>query len=500
MKRVSKSSGSMIVFAVWLFFSFPLFFVFSDYTYTWQVLCSWNVCSTETCHVQEFEPYVEVTEHTEFINGEKLQEIADFLIDSWREDYAQIIIAADCWWEIKYSTEKTITPDDIHTCNWSVPICGDGIVNTDWEECDLWTDENWKSGSWCSTSCKRTLPYCGDWVVEDFEDCDDWNNLIWDGCNQSCTVEKKRACTSVDGQPSDCVPDIEDPYECWWVVYWKVYTLPHDDLLNVRLVFTQLWVVIREYIITDFNEDNEYFFEINYDDTTAENYIPSGDYDIAYYFWSTVLWKSVSWWHSLFITNQCDTGTNTWNSTWGSTWTSTWGSDWWTWWTNWWGDGTTWWTWWSGSNWWGGWTSWSTWSGWWWSNWSWWWWASSNWWSSTSWWWFWYMPSCGNYVVETWLWEECDLWPDRNGKTWEVCSADCKLIPWADTNVWFLQENQHSIPALIRPDTGPDWINPPERGEEDRMHNAPPIHLSPEETEWNYVPEYLWPTWWYRTI
>lgn len=75
-----------------------------------------------------------------------------------------------------------------------VYICGNGIIEGD-ELCD---DGN-KNGVYafnakdknCNTSCNSWAPYCGDGIVQSEygEECDDGNNINYDGCSAICTKE-----------------------------------------------------------------------------------------------------------------------------------------------------------------------------------------------------------------------------------------------------------------------------------------------------------------------
>jgi cysteine-rich repeat protein len=46
---------------------------------------------------------------------------------------------------------------------------------------------------------------CGDGVVEDGEECDDGNDVDWDGCSAECTVEEYYSCRQ-SGKISICQP------------------------------------------------------------------------------------------------------------------------------------------------------------------------------------------------------------------------------------------------------------------------------------------------------
>jgi cysteine-rich repeat protein len=67
-------------------------------------------------------------------------------------------------------------------------ICGDGILD-DFEECD---DGNNVSGDGCQAEC--FLAVCGDGVLDVGEMCDDNNTNSCDGCSASCEVEIAPSC------------------------------------------------------------------------------------------------------------------------------------------------------------------------------------------------------------------------------------------------------------------------------------------------------------------
>lgn len=81
------------------------------------------------------------------------------------------------------------------------PFCGNGIVD-DGEECD--------GGSFCTTSCLKKPVYnnhCGDGRLstqynpetgQPAEECDDGNNIDYDGCSATCLVESVQPCIDLD--------------------------------------------------------------------------------------------------------------------------------------------------------------------------------------------------------------------------------------------------------------------------------------------------------------
>jgi len=66
--------------------------------------------------------------------------------------------------------------------------CGDGILQSQYEECD---DHNLINGDGCSSTCdKEALPVCGDGVINQAnETCDDHNLINNDGCSSICKTE-----------------------------------------------------------------------------------------------------------------------------------------------------------------------------------------------------------------------------------------------------------------------------------------------------------------------
>ena len=69
------------------------------------------------------------------------------------------------------------------------PTCGDGVVQSPWEQCD---DGNVRDGDGCSRKCEIEGPLplvCGDGMAVTPEQCDDGNLLDGDGCSSVCTIE-----------------------------------------------------------------------------------------------------------------------------------------------------------------------------------------------------------------------------------------------------------------------------------------------------------------------
>ena len=193
---VSLASMSFGIFLLW-------WVVVADYTYTSESMCHQWVCSELVCEVDEKEPYIEVIEHREAINGELLQEIANYLVAQWEQRYADIIIAADCGGEHIWTTETKITPDSTEACTWTEPVCGNNIIDGV-EECDLWVEKNGKTWEYCSIDCKiiewgGELGWCGNYITEPDrnEQCDLWpeqNGADWSWCSVDCKIITSSHC------------------------------------------------------------------------------------------------------------------------------------------------------------------------------------------------------------------------------------------------------------------------------------------------------------------
>ncbi len=85
-----------------------------------------------------------------------------------------------------YQEDCVSCMQDCGICFTIVPICGDGVVQTErGEECD---DGNLLSGDGCNGLCRRE--WCGDGITQNDEECDDGNIIAGDGCNPKCGVEE----------------------------------------------------------------------------------------------------------------------------------------------------------------------------------------------------------------------------------------------------------------------------------------------------------------------
>ncbi|MFH0892730.1 MAG: DUF4215 domain-containing protein [Candidatus Falkowbacteria bacterium] len=68
------------------------------------------------------------------------------------------------------------------------PICGDGLINQSWEQCDGLTGVG--PHQTCSADCVlENVPYCGDGNIDTGEQCDDHNSIDGDGCDANCAIE-----------------------------------------------------------------------------------------------------------------------------------------------------------------------------------------------------------------------------------------------------------------------------------------------------------------------
>ena len=71
-------------------------------------------------------------------------------------------------------------PDACRPETCTLPVCGDGIVDSD-EDCD---DGNENDDDGCTSEC--LLPQCGDGVIQPPEECDDGNRVNDDACRNGC--------------------------------------------------------------------------------------------------------------------------------------------------------------------------------------------------------------------------------------------------------------------------------------------------------------------------
>ncbi|HSA58115.1 MAG TPA: DUF4215 domain-containing protein [bacterium] len=97
------------------------------------------------------------------------------------------------------------------------PRCGDGILDTNTEECD---DGAQADGDGCSDECKIELPppFCGDGNVDLDEQCDDGNVNPYDDCTIFCTwaacgdglLHLSKNDPPIDGSQADGLEDCDD--------------------------------------------------------------------------------------------------------------------------------------------------------------------------------------------------------------------------------------------------------------------------------------------------
>jgi len=74
------------------------------------------------------------------------------------------------------------------------PYCGDGMIDSCYEECETDSDCNDYNENTIDTcdecSCSyEVLPYCGNGNLDSGEECDDGNNINGDGCSAICETE-----------------------------------------------------------------------------------------------------------------------------------------------------------------------------------------------------------------------------------------------------------------------------------------------------------------------
>lgn len=101
-----------------------------------------------------------------------------------------------------------------------LPVCGDGIVLHDYEDCD---DGNRLQYDGCSQACTVECGWtcsesgcsgiCGDGMRKGNEECDDWNQVPEDGCSPECLVESNYSCTGALGPVTISMLDLLNMHE-----------------------------------------------------------------------------------------------------------------------------------------------------------------------------------------------------------------------------------------------------------------------------------------------
>ena len=81
---------------------------------------------------------------------------------------------------------------------------------------------------------------CGNGVVEQGEECDDGNKNVWDGCSDTCRVERLWSCSKEVGKLSSCHikpidldklnPDTMDRSIVYWNATQSVFIAGPDEL------------------------------------------------------------------------------------------------------------------------------------------------------------------------------------------------------------------------------------------------------------------------------
>ena len=86
--------------------------------------------------------------------------------------------------------------------NCQLAVCGDGVVRTGVEQCDLGANNSNAPDAACRTDCR--LRRCGDGIVDPGagEQCDDGNTIDGDGCSPTCTSELSPTAQRIPGKPT----------------------------------------------------------------------------------------------------------------------------------------------------------------------------------------------------------------------------------------------------------------------------------------------------------
>ncbi len=317
----------------------------ADYTYVKSQTCVGDACSTLTCDVTEYDEIVTTTTTTVYEGTELFVNLYDYLIDQDQPLYAAWILelawsgVCETEGEYSYTTTTSRVPDPTEECNWSLPFCGDSIIDsTTWEECDEGHDVNGLPTSSCTVDCKTKTPAtCGDAIVQVLlgEECDP--GVPSDYCDENCLF----------------IPDVpkyevgvNDPVICESPFDGRV-VLPEGDTDFARVdAFLEVAADCENYTQLEPIVDLVtwlYIAEVEYFDSTKSNYLVWWSYCVRY--GAVVDGMTVFKEDTVHVEWICPVSTTWWSSTGGSTGWSSIGWGWW--WSS---------SWWSSSGWWwGGW-------------------------------------------------------------------------------------------------------------------------------------------------
>ena len=145
----------------------------------------------EFCHIEICgNSYLQINEQCDdgnLINGDGCSSIC--LIEFCGDNIIQIQLGEEC-----DPPNATCTPPYDGSCTYCNATCnlitlydgycGDGNLDTPYEECD---DNNTDNNDGCSSTCKDE--FCGDGIKQLSEQCDDGNNQDGDGCDFNCNNE-----------------------------------------------------------------------------------------------------------------------------------------------------------------------------------------------------------------------------------------------------------------------------------------------------------------------
>ncbi len=295
----------LMIRLLWVWLLLWWWFSFADYSYTNRSICNGADCSIETCDVTEFEEYTQVTV-TEYPDGDISSELYEYLVSQGEYTFANWLAWSVCISDNTYTetSEELISPDPVHECIWSVPICGDGIVDSAlWEACDLWIDDNWWDST-CTDSCQRN-EYCGDSIVQvDLgEECDPLVDKEY--CDEA-------TCLFVPWVPVDLEFSVRDPIECGGHFYGGIvlgdgsknfeWVTMH---LDVKCEGSDRFVPLHPVI----DSEGNYTAAVEYEDTSSERYL-IGECEVRYWwclkidekescttitFYDTLKWVCQSW-------------------------------------------------------------------------------------------------------------------------------------------------------------------------------------------------------------
>ena len=88
----------------------------------------------------------------------------------------------------------------------------DDVVVQECDKSDINCKNRYYCYYWCDKACQ--VLWCGNWVIDSWETCDDLNNISWDWCSSSCQVEWRCTEMSINHCVRSCTDSGKDKSVC----------------------------------------------------------------------------------------------------------------------------------------------------------------------------------------------------------------------------------------------------------------------------------------------